>query len=170
MKISLNLFFYSQTLLKISHSVISGGTEGGRVNHAACSHHSISDEKSKLKADNLLIPVAKYQANSAAFVPLTPMQLNGECPKAAARSSASLLVCPQRPLRRTVKALHPPTLPTRRQTPPLCCSIAGVTTWALRAGGLRSRSSVTMATTAILATGSPSPDQFQICDQTGRSS
>lgn len=64
-------YIYSQTSLKISHSVISGGTEGGSGNRAAYSYRGISDAKSKLKAANLLIPAAKYQANGAAFVPLT---------------------------------------------------------------------------------------------------
>lgn len=80
-------YIYSQTLLKISHSVISGGTEGVSVNHSAYSHCGISDAKSKLKAANLLIPVAKCQANSAAFVPPTPMQVNWEC----SQSSASFI-------------------------------------------------------------------------------
>lgn len=79
----------------------------------------------------------------------------------------SFSLCPQTPLRRMVKMPHPHQ--TQPQTPLPHCSITGVTTWALKVEGLRSRSSVILATTATLATVSPSPGQSQTYDQTGQS-
>lgn len=53
--IALHLFPH---IAEISHSVISGGTEGGSVNHTAHSRLAISDAKSKLKEANLFISIA----------------------------------------------------------------------------------------------------------------
>lgn len=46
----------------MKHSVIGGGTEGGSVNHPACSRRAISDAKSKLEEANLLISIADVTA------------------------------------------------------------------------------------------------------------
>lgn len=82
-------------------------------------------------------------------------------------ASTSLPLCPQTPLRRTVKTPRPRQTPP--QTPPPRCSTAGVTTWAPRVEGSPSGSSITMATMATLATASPSPGRSQIYDRTGQS-
>lgn len=182
MKSSLNLFFlfiYSFLSLffalhlfphiaEMSPSVISGGTEGGSVNHAAYSGRAISDAKSKLMEANLFISIADVTAFMS-FTGRGEQEMFFFPPAKRLVKSTSLLVSPQRRLRRTVKMLPPPPPPTRPQTPPRCCSTAGATTWALRVGVLPSRSSVTMVTIATLVTASPSPGRFQICDQTGPS-
>lgn len=72
----------------------------------------------------------------------------------------------QKHLRETSKMLCLPQ--TRPQTTPPRCSNTGVTTWDLRVEGPLWRSSVTMATTATLATASPSLGRSQIYDQTGQ--
>lgn len=49
-------------IAEITHSVISGGTEGGSINHTARSRRAISDAKSKLMEANLFISIADVTA------------------------------------------------------------------------------------------------------------
>lgn len=149
-------------IAEMTHWVISGGAEGGRINHAARSRRAVSDAKSKLTEANVFVSVADVAASVV-------HRQRWTFPRTSCSYNRLLFVSPQRPLRRTAKTPPPPTPQTRRQTPPRCCSTIGVATWDPRVGVLHSRSSVTMVTIATWVTGSPSPGQFQICDQTGRS-
>lgn len=152
-------------IAEMTHWVISGGAEGGSINHAARSRRAGSKAQSKLTEANLFVSAA----DAAASVSFMGRGERWPFPRTSCSYNRLLFVSPQRPLRRTAKTPRPPALQTRRQTPPRCCSTVGVTTWDPRVGVLRSRSSVTMVTIATLVTGSPSPGPFQICDQTGRS-
>lgn len=48
--------------VEITHSVISGGTEGGSINHTAHSRRAIADAKSKLMEKNPFISIADVTA------------------------------------------------------------------------------------------------------------
>lgn len=170
MKSSQSVFFflrciYSFILLKL---VLQSSAMGVRVGVLITQHTQVGvflmQNQSRRKQ------TCSFPLHMCLHLCHSSVEVNIKClPKKLLVQSTSLLVSPQRPRRRTVKMLHPPTLQTRLQILPHCCSTTGAVTWVLRVDVLHSRSSATMATIATLVTGSPSPGQFQICDQTGPS-